>query len=124
MDVTQGRLIRVQYVDQDTGRVYIEFEAGLDGHFDPADDLTFKPGDIFFLSESGRLDRAPDDLWPRPVAQDIGIVKLVTFDTVVAEVNGKLRLYRLSQLAGAAVGQTVEVLPDGNLGRVRLGNPN
>ncbi|MFE2865498.1 ATP-binding protein [Embleya sp. NPDC059259] len=84
-----GVVARVVYVSDDGYVAHLEFTSGRVAPCSSDQVFPYSAGDIVLVGESGRVERAPDEVWPANTW--IGVVRLIRVDLVVVDIGGRLK---------------------------------
>lgn len=85
-----GVLAHVKHVRLD-GKCYLELRDGQILPYNPGDCDELTVGDVVLISvDSSRVDKAPAELWHEEPW--VGVIKLVTADRLVVDINGRFRV--------------------------------
>lgn len=115
-----GRFGRVRSIDNDLGRVFIDFASGFSTWFVPDDLDEWSPGDIGFITPSSS-EKVDSSLWKH--GRNVAEVRAVKGQEVVVSIDGTLHSYTQRDPARFEVGQVVRVEIDGELGPVVSDEP-
>jgi transitional endoplasmic reticulum ATPase len=118
-----GDLVRVQGINEDRRRVFLELRTGQSATVNSDDPVGWEIGAVLLMTRDGgrtSFEEVPADLWPEE--SWVGVVRLHLPDVTVVDASGRLRLVATSQVE-CKVGNTVEGRDTAGVVRVLAQDP-